>query len=104
MAFCASGCPREAHVTAEPRDAELVPHPSDAAVAAASVDAPCWPCSGDHGSKLHATFALPAGSIQGSPRALGHATVAITLDTYSHAIPAMQEAAVRIAALVSAPR
>ena len=24
---------------------------------------------------------------------LGHATIAITLDTYSHAIPAMQEAA-----------
>jgi hypothetical protein len=34
---------------------------------------------------------------------LGHATVAITLDTYSHAIPAMQEeAAARIAALVFA--
>ena len=34
---------------------------------------------------------------------LGHATVAITLDTYSHAIPAMQEeAAVRIAELVFA--
>ena len=32
---------------------------------------------------------------------LGHATVSITLDTYSHAIPAMQEeAAERIAELV----
>ncbi len=32
---------------------------------------------------------------------LGHATVSITLDTYSHAIPAMQEeAAVMIAELV----
>ena len=34
---------------------------------------------------------------------LGHATVSITLDTYSHAIPAMQEeAAALIAALVFA--
>ena len=34
---------------------------------------------------------------------LGHATVSITLDTYSHAIPAMQEEeAVRIAELVFA--
>ena len=34
---------------------------------------------------------------------LGHATVSITLDTYSHAIPAMQEeAAVLIAGLVFA--
>jgi integrase len=33
--------------------------------------------------------------------ALGHATVSITLDTYSHAIPAMQEeAAALIAGLV----
>jgi hypothetical protein len=31
---------------------------------------------------------------------LGHATVSITLDTYSHAIPAMQEAAALIAGLV----
>ena len=32
---------------------------------------------------------------------LGHATIAITLDTYSHAIPAMQEdAAARIASLL----
>jgi integrase len=32
---------------------------------------------------------------------LGHATIEITLDTYSHAIPAMQEgAATRIAALL----
>jgi len=34
---------------------------------------------------------------------LGHATVSITLDTYSHAIPALQEeAAERIARLVLA--
>ena len=32
---------------------------------------------------------------------LGHANIAITLDTYSHAIPAMQEeAAARIAELI----
>ena len=39
-----------------------------------------------------------------SPHAgLGHATVSITLDTYSHAIPALQEeAAERIAGLVLA--
>jgi len=29
---------------------------------------------------------------------LGHATIAITLDTYSHAIPAMQEAAAALIA------
>ena len=35
---------------------------------------------------------------------LGHATIAITLDIYSHAIPAMQEdAAETIAALISVP-
>jgi hypothetical protein len=39
------------------------------------------------------------------PERLGHATVSITLDTYSHAIPAMQEeAAVKIAELVFAVR
>ena len=52
----------------------------------------------------HATLALQAGV---HPKVvserLGHATVAITLDTYSHAIPAMQEeAAVLIAGLVFA--
>ncbi len=40
----------------------------------------------------HATLALQAGI---HPKVvserLGHATVSITLDTYSHAIPAMQE-------------
>jgi integrase len=51
----------------------------------------------------HATLALRAGI---HPKVvserLGHATIAITLDTYSHAIPAMQEeAAVLIANLVS---
>ena len=36
---------------------------------------------------------------------LGHASVSITLDTYSHAIPAMQEeAATRIAELVFAAK
>lgn len=50
----------------------------------------------------HATLALQAGV---HPKVvserLGHATVGITLDTYSHAIPAMEEeAAARIAAIV----
>jgi integrase len=52
----------------------------------------------------HATLALQAGI---HPKVvserLGHATVSITLDTYSHAIPAMQEeAAAPIAGLVFA--
>jgi integrase len=51
----------------------------------------------------HATLALQAGI---HPKVvserLGHANIAITLDTYSHAIPALQEeAAERIAELVS---
>ena len=50
----------------------------------------------------HATLALEAGV---HPKVvqerLGHATIAITLDIYSHAIPAMQEeAAERIVALL----
>jgi integrase len=50
----------------------------------------------------HATLALTAGV---HPKVvserLGHANVAITLDTYSHAIPAMQEdAAAKVAALL----
>jgi len=54
----------------------------------------------------HATLALRAGI---HPKVvserLGHATVAITLDTYSHAIPALEEAAAsRIAGLVFASR
>ena len=50
----------------------------------------------------HATLALRAGIHPVSER-LGHATVSITLDTYSHAIPAMQEeAAALIAGLVFA--
>lgn len=54
----------------------------------------------------HATLALRAGI---HPKVvlerLGHATVSITLDTYSHAIPAMQEeAALRITALVLAAK
>ncbi len=52
----------------------------------------------------HATLALQAGV---HPKVvserLGHASVSITLDTYSHAIPALQEeAAARIAGLVFA--
>ena len=52
----------------------------------------------------HATLALQTGI---HPKVvserLGHATVSITLDTYSHAIPAMQEeAAALIAGLVFA--
>jgi len=52
----------------------------------------------------HATLALQAGI---HPKVvserLGHATISITLDTYSHAIPAMQEeAAALIAELVFA--
>ena len=52
----------------------------------------------------HATLALQAGI---HPKVvserLGHASISITLDTYSHAIPALQEeAAERIAELVSA--
>lgn len=52
----------------------------------------------------HATLALRAGiHLKVVSERLGHATIAITLDTYSHAIPAMQEeAAAKIADLVSA--
>jgi len=51
----------------------------------------------------HATLALAAGI---HPKVvserLGHSKVALTLDVYSHAIPAMEEeAALRIAALVT---
>jgi len=53
----------------------------------------------------HATLALEAGV---HPKVvsdrLGHATVAITLDIYSHAIPALsEEAAATVAALVMGP-
>lgn len=53
----------------------------------------------------HATLALQAGI---HPKVvserLGHSTISMTLDTYSHAIPAMEEdAAARIAALVAGP-
>jgi integrase len=51
----------------------------------------------------HTTLALQAGV---HPKVvserLGHATVSITLDTYSHAIPALEEAAALIAGLVFA--
>jgi integrase len=47
----------------------------------------------------HATLALSAGVhpkvVSGR---LGHASVVITLDTYSHAIPAMQETAAELVA------
>jgi integrase len=51
----------------------------------------------------HATLALAAGV---HPKVvqerLGHANIAITLDTYSHAVPALEEQAARtVAALVS---
>lgn len=54
----------------------------------------------------HATIALQAGI---SPKVvserLGHTTVSMTLDTYSHVIPAMQEdAAARVAALMFGTR
>lgn len=50
----------------------------------------------------HATLALAAGV---HPKVvserLGHSSISITLDTYSHAVPAMQEeAAERVAAVV----
>jgi integrase len=50
----------------------------------------------------HATLALQAGvHVKVVSERLGHATVAMTLDTYSHVIPAMQEdAAEKVAALV----
>jgi len=51
----------------------------------------------------HATLALQAGiHHKVVSERLGHATVSITLDTYSHAIPAMQEEAALIAGLVFA--
>jgi integrase len=53
-------------------------------------------------SGTHATLALAAGV---HPKVvqerLGHANIAITLDTYSHAVPALEEEAARtVAALV----
>lgn len=59
-----------------------------------------------HGLRhTHATLMLRAGV---HPKVvqerLGHASIAITLDTYSHAIPAMQEdAATRVAQLLDGP-
>jgi integrase len=55
------------------------------------------------GAHTHATLALQAGI---HPKVvserLGHATVAITMDTYTHAVPALQqEGAEGIADLVS---
>jgi integrase len=49
----------------------------------------------------YATLALRAGiHPKVDSERLGHITVAITLDTYSHAIPALQEEAALIAGLV----
>lgn len=50
----------------------------------------------------HATLALQAGvHVKVVSERLGHATVGMTLDTYSHVIPAMQEdAAAKVAALM----
>ena len=64
-----------------------------------------WLCRRRHKHDLrhtHATLALQAGI---HPKVvserLGHSTVSMTLDTYSHAIPSMEEdAAVKVAALV----
>lgn len=50
----------------------------------------------------HATLALRANvHAKVVQERLGHASIALTLDTYSHAIPAMQDdAAAKVAALV----
>ena len=54
-------------------------------------------CVGDEG----AFTAVESAAVKVVSERLGHASVGITLDTYSHAIPAMQEdAAAKIAALV----
>ncbi|MGD0997587.1 MAG: hypothetical protein ABR941_04630 [Thermoleophilia bacterium] len=55
----------------------------------------------------HKTVVAPQGSAHQKvvQERLGHSTIAITLDIYSHAIPAMQEeAAALIAGLVFAQR
>lgn len=73
----------------------------------AHVKAPALPAIRLHDLRhTHATLALAAGV---HPKVvqerLGHANVGITLDTYSHAIPAMQEdAAARVAALIGPSR
>jgi integrase len=50
----------------------------------------------------HATLALQAGvHVKVVAERLGHSSAKVTLDVYSHAIPAMQEdAAARVAALI----
>jgi integrase len=64
---------------------------------------PICPASPPHGLRhIHATLALSSGV---NPRIvsgrLGHSTVALTLDIYSHVLPqADAEAADRIAALI----
>jgi integrase len=54
----------------------------------------------------HATLALQAGiHVKVVSERLGHSSIALTLDTYSHAIPAMHEAAAeQIAALFASNR
>lgn len=70
---------------------------------AAHVEAACLPKIRLHDLRhTHATLALQAGV---HPKVvqerLGHSTISITLDVYSHVIPAMQEeAAAQVAALV----
>jgi integrase len=63
----------------------------------------CGPLQSEHA--ILAESARSAAAYRRVSERLGHATVSITLDTYSHAIPAMQEeAAVLIAGLVFAGR
>jgi hypothetical protein len=54
-----------------------------------------------HGQLTHATLALAAGV---HPKVvqerLGHANIAITLDTYSHAVPALEEEAAHTVAVL----
>jgi len=70
-------------------------------------------CPGESSQRRHRTSSTPPQSWSNALQAgihpkvvserLGHATISITLDTYSHAIPAMQEeAAALIAGLVFA--
>jgi hypothetical protein len=61
---------------------------------------PNWPVSGRSQSRPQRVVRR---RLTGAVAARGHATLSITLDTYSHAIPAMQEeAAALIAGLVFA--
>ena len=67
------------------------------------VMAACLPVISLHSLRhTHATLALQAGiHVKVVSERLGHASVLVTLNTYSHAIPSMQEeAAEQIASLV----